>query len=36
MRERRPLVPSRIPIVLAVGIGIVAIIAVVLSLFESG
>jgi putative membrane protein len=36
MRERRPLVPSRIPIVLAVGIGIIAIIAVVLSLFESG
>jgi putative membrane protein len=36
MRARRPLVPSRIPIILAIGIGVVAIIAVVLSMFESG
>ena len=35
MRQRKPLVPSRIPIILSIGIGVIAVIAVVLSLFES-
>lgn len=34
MRRREPLVPSRIPLVLSVGIGIIALIAVVLSAFD--
>lgn len=34
MRQRRPLVPSRIPIILAVGIGAVAVTAVILAMFE--
>lgn len=36
MRRNEPLVPSRIPLVLSIGIGVVAIVAVVLTLFESG
>jgi hypothetical protein len=34
MRERKPLVPSRIPLILGIGIGVVAVIAVVLAMFE--
>jgi putative membrane protein len=34
MRRGRPLVPSRIPLVLSVGIGIVAVIAVILAAFD--
>ena len=34
MRRREPLVPSRIPLVLSVGIGLIALIAVVLSAFD--
>jgi putative membrane protein len=34
MRAGRPLVPSRIPLILAIGIGVVAVIAVVLAMFE--
>jgi putative membrane protein len=36
MRRHEPLVPSRIPLVLSIGIGIVAIVAVVLTMFETG
>ena len=35
MRRSEPLVPSRIPLVLSIGIGAVAIVAVVLAMFES-
>jgi putative membrane protein len=35
MRRNEPLVPSRIPLVLSIGIGVVAIVAVVLAMFES-
>jgi putative membrane protein len=35
MRRREPLVPSRIPLVLSIGIGVVAVVAVVLAMFES-
>ena len=35
MRARKPLVPSRIPLILAIGVGVVAVIAVILSMFES-
>ena len=35
MRRGQPLVPSRIPLVLSIGIGVIAIVAVVLALFES-
>lgn len=34
MRRGEPLVPSRIPLILSVGIGIVALVAVVLAMFE--
>jgi putative membrane protein len=34
MRARRPLVPSPIPLILSIGIGVVAVIAVILALFE--
>jgi putative membrane protein len=34
MRRGQPLVPSRIPLVLSIGIGIVALVAVVLAMFE--
>ena len=34
MRRGEPLVPSRIPLVLSIGIGIVALVAVVLAMFE--
>jgi putative membrane protein len=34
MRRGEPLPPSRIPLVLSIGIGVVAIIAVVLAMFE--
>jgi putative membrane protein len=34
MREGKPLVPSRIPLILGIGIGVVAVIAVILSMFE--
>lgn len=34
MRRAEPLPPSRIPLVLSIGIGIVAVIAVVLAVFE--
>jgi putative membrane protein len=34
MRQGRPLVPSRIPLVLSIGIGVVAVIAVVLATFD--
>jgi putative membrane protein len=34
MRRHEPLVPSRIPLLLSVGIGVVALVAVVLSMFE--
>jgi putative membrane protein len=34
MRDRKPLVPSRIPLILGIGIGVVAVIAVVLAMFE--
>lgn len=34
MRAGKPLVPSRIPIILAIGIGFVAVIAVILAMFE--
>jgi len=36
MRRGLPLPPSRIPLVLSIGIGAVAVIAVVLALFETG
>ncbi len=34
MRRGEPLVPSRIPLVLSIGIGVIAIVAVVLAMFE--
>ncbi len=34
MRQGKPLVPSRIPLVLSIGIGIVAVVAVILAAFE--
>jgi hypothetical protein len=34
MRRGQPLVPSRIPLVLSAGIGVVAVIAVVLAAFD--
>ena len=34
MRDRKPLVPSRIPLILAIGVGAVAVIAVILAMFE--
>ena len=34
MRRGQPLVPSRIPFVLSIGIGVVAVVAVVLAVFE--
>jgi putative membrane protein len=34
MRDRKPLVPSRIPLILGIGSGVVAVIAVVLAMFE--
>jgi putative membrane protein len=35
MRRGQPLVPSRIPLVLSIGIGVVAVVAVILAMFES-
>jgi len=35
MRRGEPLVPSRIPLVLSIGIGVIAVVAVVLAVFES-
>ena len=34
MRRGEPLVPSRMPLVLSIGIGVVAVVAVVLAAFE--
>lgn len=34
MRRGEPLVPSRIPLILSIGIGVVAVVAVVLAMFE--
>lgn len=34
MRRRQPLVPSRIPLILSIGIGVIAVVAVVLAFFE--
>jgi putative membrane protein len=34
MREGKALVPSRIPLILGIGIGVVAVIAVILAMFE--
>jgi putative membrane protein len=35
MRDRKPLVPSPIPLILSIGVGVVAVIAVILAMFES-
>ena len=34
MRRGQPLVPSRMPLVLSIGIGVIAIVAVILAMFE--
>jgi putative membrane protein len=34
MRAKKPLVPSPIPLILSIGIGLVAVIAVILAMFE--
>ncbi len=34
MRRGEPLVPSRIPLILSIGIGVVAVIGVILAMFE--
>ncbi|MGZ4688799.1 MAG: YidH family protein [Acidimicrobiia bacterium] len=34
MRRGQPLVPSRIPLILSIGIGVVAVVAVILAMFE--
>jgi putative membrane protein len=34
MRRNEPLVPSRLPLVLGIGIGVVAVVAVILAMFE--
>jgi putative membrane protein len=34
MRRGEPLVPSRIPLILSIGIGVIAVVAVVLAMFE--
>jgi putative membrane protein len=34
MRRREPLVPSRTPLILSIGIGVIAVVAVVLAMFE--
>jgi putative membrane protein len=34
MRDRKPLVPSPIPLILSIGIGVIAVIAVILAVFE--
>jgi putative membrane protein len=34
MRRGEPLVPSRIPLILSIGIGVIAVVAVILAMFE--